>query len=323
MPLGEKKELSINSLDDLMRCINLASLLEISGWPKPGNVHRTKDFIDTRFEHFLAGISAIQPNFKKFCSEVYKNSNNLEEEFCFVKLGNFFKAAAKEMIKWQKGGNVLLGHILILAPLVAAAAICLKFKVIKFKDFAHIIKKIINDSTVEDTVNLYEAIRICKPGGLGRRDKYDVYDENSIINIKNDNINLKKIFEISKNYDLISLEYSSSFNIILNEGFPYYFEVFRQTKNVNIATVNTFLKILSDHPDTLIIRKSGLEAALFVSNKASEILKEGGISSNKGLNLIIELDNTLQAKQGKMNPGTTADILAGIIFVSLIFGLRF
>ena len=105
MPLEEKNELSINSLDDLMRCINLASLLEISGWPKPGNVHRTQDFQDTRFEHFLAGISAIQPNFKEFCSKVYKNSNNMEEDYSFVKLGIFFKAAAKEMLKWQNVEN--------------------------------------------------------------------------------------------------------------------------------------------------------------------------------------------------------------------------
>ena len=323
MHFKEKIEFSINSLDDLMRCINLASLLEICGWPKPGNVHRTRNFENTRFEHFLSGIAAIQPNFKKFCDKVYKNTKKTEGDYSFVELGSFFKEAAKEMMNWQKGGNVLLGHILILAPLVAAATICLKFNSIKFDDFAYNINKIINDSTVEDTVNLYEAIRICKPGGLGKIDKYDIYDKNSIINIKKDKINLKRIFELSKNYDLISLEYSSGFSIILNEGFLYYFDVFKQTKNVNIATVNTFLKVLAEHPDTLIIRKSGLDAALFVSNKASEILKKGGISSDKGLTLAIELDDILQAKHGKMNPGTTADILAGIILCALIFGLKF
>ncbi len=306
-----------------MRCVNLASLLELSGWPKPGNVHRRQNFKDTRFEHFLAGIAAIQPNFKEFCDNIYKNSLNIDEDYSLLNLGLFFKEAAKEMMKWQKGGNVLLGHILIFAPLVAAATICLKFNRPKFKDFVNNVKKVINDSTVEDTINLYEAIRICNPGGLGRIDKYDVYDKDSIKNIKNDKINLKRIFELSKDYDLISLEYSTGFNIILNEGFPYYFDIFKQTNEVNIATVNTFLKILAEHPDTLIIRKSGLDAALFVSNKASEILKEGGVSTDNGLNLIKELDEILQAKNGKMNPGTTADILAGIILCALMFGLKF
>ncbi|MCK4382115.1 MAG: triphosphoribosyl-dephospho-CoA synthase, partial [Candidatus Lokiarchaeota archaeon] len=49
----------------MIRCVNLSSLLELSGWPKPGNVHRTRNFEDTRFEHFLAGITAIQPNFRE------------------------------------------------------------------------------------------------------------------------------------------------------------------------------------------------------------------------------------------------------------------
>ena len=128
----EDKNFSIITLDDIIRCINLASMLEISGYPKPGNVHRTKDFKDTRFEHFLASIAAIQPNFREFCNKIYKNSLNIDEDYSFLNLGLFFKGAAKEMMKWQKGGNVLLGHILILAPLVAAATICLKFNSIKF-----------------------------------------------------------------------------------------------------------------------------------------------------------------------------------------------
>lgn len=35
----------------------IASILEVSGYPKPGNVHRTKDFDDMCFEDFL--ISGI------------------------------------------------------------------------------------------------------------------------------------------------------------------------------------------------------------------------------------------------------------------------
>ncbi|MFX1392015.1 MAG: triphosphoribosyl-dephospho-CoA synthase [Promethearchaeota archaeon] len=306
-----------------MRCVNLASLLELSGWPKPGNIHRTRNFKDTRFEHFLAGIAAIQPNFKEFCNNVYKDSKKIDEKYSYVKLGLFFREAAKEMMKWQKGGNVLLGHILILAPLVATAAICLKFKAVKFKNFTKSIKKVINDSTVEDTINLYEAIRICNPGGLGRIDKYDIHDIDSLTNIKKDNINLKKIFELSKDYDLISSEYSSGFAIILNKGLPFYFKTFNQTNDINIATVNTFLKILSEHPDTLIIRKSGIIDAQNISQKADQIMKQGGISTQAGLKLIRQLDNILHEKSGKLNPGTTADIIAGVIFCTLLFGLRF
>jgi triphosphoribosyl-dephospho-CoA synthase len=316
-------ELKITSLDDLMRCIALSSLLEISGWPKPGNVHRTKDFVSTRFEHFLAGIAAIQPKFSEFCQQTYNKSSLKDQNYAFVNLGNFFKQAVKEMITWQKGGNVLLGHILILAPLSAATAICLKKDQQSFQNFKFNLNKVIEDSTVNDTINLYEAIRMCNPGGLGKIGKYDIYDENSVKYIIEDGINLKKIFVLSKDYDSISLEYSHGFKIILEEGLPYYLEKFKLTNDVNIATVDTFLKILAEHLDTLILRKSGLKSAKFVSKSSEDILKLGGISSEKGLKLLKKLDFELHENKGKLNPGTTADIVAGIIFCALIFGLIF
>ena len=50
--------------DDIMRCGQLAAALEVSGWPKPGNVHRSMDFPDTKFEHFIAGSIALGPTIR-------------------------------------------------------------------------------------------------------------------------------------------------------------------------------------------------------------------------------------------------------------------
>ncbi|MFX1426405.1 MAG: triphosphoribosyl-dephospho-CoA synthase, partial [Promethearchaeota archaeon] len=309
--------LSIKSVDDLMRCINLASLLELAGWPKPGNVHRTKDFENTRFEHFLSGIAAIQPTFRTFCEKIFHMPYNDNLNYGFIELGILFVEAAEQMIKWQSGGNVLLGHILILAPLTAAVILCIKSNSIKISDFRYHLNKIIDDTTVEDTINLYKAIRICNPGGLGKIDKYDINNENTLNDIRADNLNLKKIFNLSKEYDLISSEYSTGFDIILDEGLPYILQAYNQFGDPNIAIVNTFLKILASHPDTLIIRKSGLEPANAISVSALKIVKKGGISTPIGLELTIELDGKLQEQKGKMNPGTTADLIAGVIFCAL------
>ena len=314
--------LSLKSFDDLMRCVNLASLFELIGWPKPGNVHRRKDFENTKFEHFIAGITAIQPNFRAFCERIFKFSFHNDKDYEELQLGYFFKKATEQMIKWQTGGNVILGHILILAPLVAAATICLKTGRFKLKDFMSNISQIIDHSTVDDTLNLYEAIGLCNPGGLGKVEKYDITNENSIREIKEDNINLKQIFELSKERDLICSEYSTGFHIILNEGLPFFLDIFNQCNNINISTVNTFLKILSDHPDTLIIRKSGIKPALKVSRAALKIVKYGGISSKKGAKLTIKLDNELHKHKGNLNPGTTADLISGVIFCALILGLK-
>jgi len=315
--------ISIKSIDDLIRCLSLASLLELAGWPKVGNVHRTKDFEKTRFEHFLAGIVAIQPNFREFCEKIFQIPFKNEDDYEKIELGLFFKKSAEEMMKWQYGGNVLLGHILILAPLAAAATICLKNQQNTLEDLKYFLIKLIENSSINDTINLYKAIQLSNPGGLGKIDKYDIRDDNSINDIISDKINLKKIFDLSKGYDLISLEYSTGFSIILNEGLPYFFKSFNQHHDINIATVNTFLKLLSLNPDTLITRKSGADSAVYVSERAAKVLEYGGISSEHGLRLVIELDNELQEKNGKLNPGTTADLISGVIFSALLFGLRF
>ncbi len=322
---SEEKSLifSIKSIDDITRCLNLASLLELAGWPKPGNIHRTRDFQKTRFEHFLAGIAAIQPVFREFCEKIFQYPFEGKSDYKLVELGYFFYKATEYMIKWQSGGNVLLGHILILAPLAAATTICLKTGKNTLNDFINYLSKIIDGSSVNDTENLYKAIKLCNPGGLGRIEKYDINNENSLEEIIADNISLKKIFELSKEYDLISLEYSTRFNIIIDEGLPYFLNTFSTYKDINIATVNTFLFLMSKHPDTLIIRKSGKDSAIYVSTSASQILQYGGISSEKGLELTKKLDKELQEKKGKLNPGTTADLVSGVIFCALIFGLKF
>lgn len=314
---------SIKSIDDIIRCLTLASLLELAGWPKPGNIHRTKDFKDTRFEHFLAGIVAIQPDFREFCERIYHLPIVDDGDFSLIELGVFFTKAVKSMLKWQSGGNVLLGHILILAPLAATAIICLKTNQNDLFSFKKYLGEIIDSATVDDTENLFQAIKLCNPGGLGKINKYDITEESSLNQIHADQITLKKIFEYSKDYDLISQEYSTRFNIILNEGLPYFFKIFKVNKDINIATVNTFLFLLSKHPDTLIIRKSGKDFAMYVLKSASQIIKYGGISSSKGLKLTNELDKELQKHKGKLNPGTTADLVSGIIFIALIFGLKF
>ena len=316
-------QFSIKSIDDVLICTNLAGLLEISGWPKPGNVHRTKNFKETRFEHFLAGISAIQIHYQKLCVHIKLNLKRSDNDYSFIKLGEFYSNAAEEMIRWQKGGNVLLGHILILAPLIAASVICLVSKRSSLDNFQNTIQKVITDATVDDTIGLYEAIRICQPGGLGKAEKYDLNDDNAFKDIRENNITLKKIFTISKEYDMISNEYSTNYNIVLNEGLPYFLNQIQISQDINVVVVNTFLRLLSKYPDTLIIRKAGIKKAKEVTEQALRIIELGGISSENGLKMAFKLDQRLHESSGKFNPGSTADLLAGIIFCALLYGIRF
>lgn len=55
--------------ENVSRCLQLALLLEVSGHPKPGNIHRTVDFEETRYEHFLASAVAIAPHFRHIAEQ--------------------------------------------------------------------------------------------------------------------------------------------------------------------------------------------------------------------------------------------------------------
>ena len=44
----------------IAKLAQIASVLEVSGWPKPGNVHRTRNYDDMVFQDFA--ISIILPH---------------------------------------------------------------------------------------------------------------------------------------------------------------------------------------------------------------------------------------------------------------------
>jgi triphosphoribosyl-dephospho-CoA synthase len=82
------------------------------------------------------------------------------------------------------------------------------------------------------------------------------------------------------------------------------------------------MHILSQYPDSLITRKSGGAQAVEVSKKARTILEAGGASTVEGRKLLWGLDEELHGAEGGLNPGTTADLTAAALFVSLLEGWR-
>jgi triphosphoribosyl-dephospho-CoA synthase len=82
--------------------------------------------------------------------------------------------------------------------------------------------------------------------------------------------------------------------------------------SVKSSIVHLFLRLLSEFPDTLIAKKFGTDVALEVSAKAAHILKEDDAD---------EFDRELIARH--VNPGTTADLVIGSLFVLLLGGFRY
>ncbi len=303
-------------------CAQLAALLEVSAYPKPGNVHRLHDFPDTKYEHFLAGSVSLFPSMHSLAISGYEVRNG-SKNWLELGIGNRILEAVKESFRWQNGGNVNLGINLLFAPISAAAGYILNGDSLDFNELRKTIWIITKSTTFRDSVNLYEAIRIGMTNRvLGQVDELDVNNGSSVKQIKKDKITLYEIFQKCSSRDMVCREWVSGYETTFTKGYSFLSKSLKKTNDINSAIVDTFLYILSEEPDSLIQRKNDLQTALDVSKKAKTIMSEGGYASKKGHDLIVTLDKELQAANGRLNPGTTADITAASIYLLLLKGWR-
>jgi len=310
---------SAEKAEHISRCLELAILLEVSGYPKPGNVHRTSDFPETRFEHFLASAVAIAPSFKKATEQGIRVSRG-EIGPSEVGIGYVIKDAVDHMLGSQSGGNTLLGAIILLAPIAAAAGmISNRFSLSKLRKN---IKVVVESTTPEDAVNVYDAIALVNPGGLNKSKKLDVNDPASKKRIMEEGVTLFDTFEISSSYDSIASEWVHNYPITFDLGYPYFVRQLEETGDINTATVHAFMKILAEVPDTFISRKVGQAKAESISAEAGRVLKEGGLTTALGRNLIQKLDSKLRDPEHDLSPGTTADITEAVLALNNLNGYK-
>jgi triphosphoribosyl-dephospho-CoA synthase len=304
--------------DHISRCLELAILYEVSGYPKPGNVHRTADFPKTTFEHYLASAVAIAPTFRKAAEQGIRVSEG-EIDSSEVGIGYVIKDAVDRMIASQNGGNTLLGAIILLAPIAVAAGMIKVFSLLKIRKK---IKLIVESTTSEDAVAVYDAIALVNPGGLNRVAELDVTDPKSKKKILDEEFTLLDIFKIASSYDSIASEWVNNYPITFDLGYPYFVKQLEETEDINMATVHTFMKILSEVPDTFISRKVGQAKAESISIEAKEVLKQGGLATPLGRNLLQKLDIRLRDPKNDLSPGTTADITEAVLALSNLKGYK-
>lgn len=309
-----------NSEDIIANCGTIAALLEVSGYPKPGNVHRTANFGETRYEHFLVSGAILSPILRDIAYRGNCTQQN-QLDLSDLNLGASILQSVKTTLNWQKGGNTNLGIILLFIPLACAAGTLITHSSPSIAILRSKIGLIIKNSVSEDTINLFEAIQLANPGGLGQVEKFDVTTTSTESLIK-ENINLYDIFELSADRDNIAREWITEFQITIEVGYPYFKKTFLETQDINLAIVHTYLKILGDYPDTLICRKYGTPFAECISNEAKDILEQGGLLSKDTKTKLWNFDQRLRIKD-KINPGTSADLTAASIMVALLEGMRF
>ncbi|MFQ6129483.1 MAG: triphosphoribosyl-dephospho-CoA synthase [Candidatus Hadarchaeaceae archaeon] len=307
-------------IEDIARAAQLASALEVSGYPKPGNVHRTADLEEMTFEHFIASSIAIGPVLLDVAKKGFRVGKG-EIKTADIGVGVAIKNAIENTMKWQRNGNTNLGIVLLLTPLAAAAGITLaKEGEIEMKKLRASLSNVLRSTTHEDALNVYDAILTANPEGLGRVDELDLKNVASKKRIKEERISLYEIMDISSGWDNISKEWVTDMRITFEFGYPLVKKFYERTKNMNTTTVQSFLEMLSKYPDTYVQRIHGKKIAEKVSEKARAIIEKGGMLTSAGRVLITKFDDELRKKD--INPGTTADLTASSLMLAILDGLR-
>ena len=272
---------------DLAGLAQLACLLEVSA-AKPGNVSPGRHFADLRYEDFLTSAVAIGPAFTRVGDQ---------------RVGQTIRQAIEMTACWTST-NTNLGIVLLFAPLAKAAVMA------GDGDVRAALRNVLDESTVEDARDVYAAIRRARPGGLGRSDAQDVASE--------PDVTLLEAMRLAADRDGIAREYATTFAVTFERGVPTLTRARVDGLSWSDAVIETYLSLLAHSIDTHIVRRTGAAAAERVSALAREALQAGGVRSIAGRQAVEDMDRAMRDARNSNNPGTTADLTAAAIFVTLV-----
>lgn len=299
-----------------------AMLLDILT-PKPGNVHRYRDHPDTRLIHFAASISRLGHPLFQATHWGYQKTSSIEK---ISGLGELFKIAIQASME-PHGKNTLLGTILIIIPLAAAAGYDITRSRSSLSSLHQNISQILNSTTVEDAVELTRTLQIANPGGAipqteewtNKSQAFDFQSPHTIDLIRREKYTLRDLQSLASSYDSIAQEFTTDFSFTFETLYPQFLEALNRHPRVENAVLATYLWMLGQWPDTFIQRKAGSKAANKVMKDSKKLYKRIiSLPESRWLDEINAFDEQLRAEGSKLNPGTTADLLTGTIFLALL-----
>lgn len=277
----------------------LALLLEVAGTPKPGNVDRERDLAGLRFEHFLAGAVGAGAGLRAAADG--------------AAVGAAFETAVRGMAE-QSGGNTQFGCLLLLVPLVRAAA--------DARDpdadadlSPEAVSAVVASTTVADAAAFYRAFEHVDvfvddpPEDLADLDVRRGRD--AVPALEERGLTLYDVMELSAEKDALGREWTG--------GFPRSFETADHLLDddgpVPDRAARAFLARLAEEPDTLIEKEHGRDVAKEVRERAADLRAD-----DWDREAVAAFGDDLVARG--VNPGTTADVVAAGLFVALERGLE-
>jgi triphosphoribosyl-dephospho-CoA synthase len=266
--------------------VQLACLLEVSA-AKPGNITPAHDFSDTTYADMVRSALALGPVFAR---------RRAREKGVGELIADGVRATAQ-----VARANTNLGIVLLFAPLVRAAVTRRDDEPLRSA-----VQRTLEQLGVEDGASAFAAIASAQPGGLGDAPEHDVRAPA--------HVSLRVAMAAAAHRDSIASEYATGYAIVFESGLPLLGDALASAGSTLDAIVALHIGLLASHPDTLIARKAGDAEARAVSEAAREV--RGGTRS------LEEFDASLRGAENRLNPGTTADLVAGTLLAALLSGAR-
>jgi triphosphoribosyl-dephospho-CoA synthase len=266
-------------------CAAAACILEASV-PKAGNVHPGRSFADLDHEDFVAAALAIAPVFDRAAD---------------APLGATVRAAVAASAAVTRS-NANLGIVLALAPLVALPQAAGSGADAVTNDGLDALWATL---TPADAADVWEAIRLARPGGLGRSDRDDLAGPPPP--------DLRAAMAHAADRDQIAALWSRGYAGLLAGPVADLEREFAAGAGLADAIARGHLAQLARQPDSLIARRHGPAAAAEVCRQAAAIMQ---MSAEAWRPAAAAFDAALRMPPG-INPGTTADLIATALYILL------
>lgn len=258
--------------------------------PKPGNVSLHNDGYGMSGQDFVRSAEVSTP---LLCDSTRS---------CGARI-----LAAMQATRQAVGCNTNLGMLLLFAPLVCAAQRSASQEVDALRQC---LKALLSSLDGQDTQDIFAAIRLADPGGLGEVPAHDVRQA--------PDCGILQAMQAAGEQDRIAWQYCSGFADVFTLGLEALRYFTRRGDGMEWATVGVYLMFLSRFEDSHIRRKHGSARAAEV-RKGCAPLAERFRSVAEPEVLRDELACFgARLRSAGLNPGTSADLAAASVLLYLL-----
>lgn len=192
------------------------------------------------------------------------------------------------------GQNTNLGILLLCAPIAVAAE--------RPGGVLANLTAVLTETTGDDAQDVFQAIKLANPGGLGRVSDQDVGSAPTVT--------LTQAMDLAADRDTIARQYVTGFAELTERGLPLFRAADRSFGETG-AVLLLYFDYASRLPDSHVFRKFGPAVAEEVRREFAELRDLAETEDLEGLRAF-----DLRLKERGINPGTSADLTVATHFLA-------